>query len=137
MLPICRTACRYAMLLPFAVILLLPGCSGGRKVTDADYNKITKGMSQADVEAALGKGETITFDQAAKACDMLAGRRRIYENLTMIKWGSGPDVIVVGFSDGKARVKACTVPGEKGGQVSRTDGLGSAVITNGNVTWKD
>src|SRR5262249_25491781 len=100
--------------------------------------KITKGMSQGDVETALGKGEKVTFDQAAKACGMLADQKPMYESLTMLQWGGGSDVIIAGFSpDGKVRAKACTVQNDKGMQMSQTDGLGSLVITNGKAEWKD
>jgi len=37
--------------------LVLVGCGGGNPLTTANYEKVQTGMSQAEVEAVLGKGE--------------------------------------------------------------------------------
>src|SRR5262249_22266782 len=59
MCPIVPTASRAILFVALVGVLCQSGCSGGRKMTEADYKKITKGMSQCDVETALGKGEKV------------------------------------------------------------------------------
>jgi len=72
------------------------GCGG--KVSKDNYDKIKDGMSLADVEKLLGKGEL--QGGAAGAVANLAGSAKIY------KWTDGDKAVTVTFVNDKVTLKA-------------------------------
>ena len=58
-----KTARSLALLCSFALLLAFAGCDGnpfsGSRLTQANYDKITVGMSKAQVEHILGKPTTV------------------------------------------------------------------------------
>jgi hypothetical protein len=92
-----------AILWLVAFFVSLTGC-GGNKISKSNYDKINPGMSEADVEGVLGKGE----EQAS--LNMPAVNVPGMPNLQIQgmptsakakKWQDGNRVITVMFMDGK------------------------------------
>lgn len=81
-----------------AAVVLLAGC--GTKVTRSNYEKITTGMTLAEVEAILGPGEKEA--SAAGAIGDVAGSTAIY------KWTDGDKTITITFINDKVTNKLAT-----------------------------
>lgn len=93
---------------------IVVGCGGGaaRRVSMNNYEKIKVGMTEAEVEAILGKGE----EQASSSVDIpgqsinapggenisIAG---ISSSSKMVNWEDEFKVITIMFSDGKVMSK--------------------------------
>jgi hypothetical protein len=100
--------------LPRLVLLLLlclsiPACSGNSKVTKANYDKIKPGMTLADVEAVLGKGDSeegLDLSEGSGAAGALgitgmsAGSSR-NSSIKWMKWGDDNKFIRIGFQGDK------------------------------------
>ena len=93
-----------AVLWAVAGCLLVGGC-GGSKVNKSNFDKISMGMSEADVEGVLGKGQ----EQAGAAINMPGmGNIGIQGMPTSAKtktWTDGNRVITIVFLDGKVAGK--------------------------------
>jgi hypothetical protein len=95
-----------ALLLAF--LLLLSGC-GKNKVTKANYDKITDGMSLQDVEALVGKGTKDTGDgsnvaaQVGVAIDMAP--RAVEKDVDYYVWEKGNKSFTVTFKSNKVMHK--------------------------------
>jgi hypothetical protein len=79
-------------------LLLLIGCEG--KITKENYNKISTGMRKTDVEAILGKGQSV----GSSSVDL--GEFGGEVNAEVISWQNGKTVISVSFLNGKVQAKA-------------------------------
>jgi hypothetical protein len=89
-----------AVLFLTALTLSLSGC-GGSKITKGNYDKITKGMTEAEVEAIIGKGEvkaSASFDGPKTQSNPPPG---LPTSSKAIFWKSGGSEIVIWFQDGK------------------------------------
>jgi len=87
---------RLSVLSLLAVFLVvLAGCS---KVTMENYEKITTGMSQSEVEDILGKGTAEKSEGASVGDLSLSG--------SVFRWGSDSKHIKVTFANGKVVTKA-------------------------------
>lgn len=116
------------------------GVNGGR--IRAKYETVKKGMTRAQVEAALGKGTVITIDEADNLVTLGGIERELLKPLTFVRWGKHPDpalidTLVVGFSaDGKARCK-----GYRSRDYVSGDGafepLNQAIKLNGKIHYLD
>jgi hypothetical protein len=104
-----RRSCLVALLL--VSCLLLPACAN-KKVTKANFDQIKEGMTLADVEKILGKGEKESGDGsgvAAQAGVAVGGvesmaSRPNPDNSTYV-WESGDKKITVYFFQDKVRNK--------------------------------
>src|SRR5438105_11533200 len=85
------------------VCLLLPAC-GKSKVTKANYDKITEGMSLSDAEAILGEGTKQSDGAGIPAAHgiALAG---INTRMETYVWESGDKSITLSVLDGKVKRK--------------------------------
>ena len=81
----------------FAVTLLV-GCGGG--ISLENYDRIKNGMTKAEVEGILGKGEKQA--SAGLSIGNLTGNAEAYV------WKSGDKQITVNFVDGKVVLKTQT-----------------------------
>jgi hypothetical protein len=90
-----------------ALCLLIPACVKN-KVTKVNYEKITDGMTMAEVEKILGKGEKETdgggmaaqVGVAIPSAPASAGQR--------YKWEGGDNSITINFIDGMVKGKYAT-----------------------------
>jgi hypothetical protein len=90
-----------------AVCLLIPACKS--KVTKANFDKITNGMTLAEVEKILGKGSKEEGDGTGTAAQFgvaiptapTAGRGEFYKGES-----TTGNSITVGFRDGKVATKS-------------------------------
>jgi hypothetical protein len=86
--------------------LALPACGGNKRITKANYDRIKEGMSLADVEAILGKGDGEGGTSLAEGSSV-AGAAGIGGDLQSVarpasgtkwlKWGDDSKWIKVGF----------------------------------------
>lgn len=84
-------------LISAALVVTLAGCSAST-VTPANFAKLKPGMTQAEVEAVLGKPASAGVRPQAKDGSLQAP-------FTMVRWGDDARLITVGFDDdGKAAV---------------------------------
>jgi hypothetical protein len=116
-------------------LLLLCGCGGGITallmnmgggVSKANYDKITKDMTEADVKKLLGT-PTMTGDEAAKQIGMT-----LPKDQNILVWRSGDDFISVSIVKDKAVAKSCKI-----GPLTQTEPLlssGGAGGAGGAVT---
>ena len=99
----------HQMLAKFSVIIVLVGCAGvagcagiadyvGSTVTQANYDKIENGMTLAEVEAILGKGEE-------QASSNFGGGGISMEGKAMV-WQNRNEIISVVFLNGEVMSKA-------------------------------
>jgi hypothetical protein len=105
-----------------ALLALVAGCSGNKKLTRANYDKINAGMTLAEVEQLLGgPGEQQGGDLATAEGSRVAGAVGIGDMQSMsqprsktktYKWGSSSKWITVTFLDGK--VAPANFKGEQG-----------------------
>lgn len=73
-------------------VVMIAGC-GGSKVTKENFDKIKTGMTEAEVEAILGKATDSGGASASLPGMSVSG--------TMKVWKDGDKKIMVTFSDGK------------------------------------
>ena len=78
------------------VLITVPGC--GSKVSKANFDKITTGMTMAEVQKILGKGEAQA--SAGGAIGGMVGAGSIY------KWTDGDKSITVTFVNDKVTAMA-------------------------------
>src|SRR5262249_17806844 len=97
---------RLGWVLLLAVCLLLGGC-GNRQITKENVDKVQNGMSLADVEKLLGKGEQDSGDganiaaQAGVAIEPAGGPKNVQTYI----WETGNKKITIYFRDGKVASK--------------------------------
>jgi hypothetical protein len=82
------------------VLAMLPGC--GAKVSKSNYDKVKDGMTLAEVEKILGKGEAVA--SVSGALGDLAGSSKTY------KWVNEADgiTITITFVNDKMQLKTAT-----------------------------
>jgi hypothetical protein len=97
------------LVLLLALCSVISGCSGNNKVTKANYDKIKPGMTLADVEAVLGKGDSeegLDLSEGSGAAGALgitgmsAGSSR-KSSIQWMKWGDDNKFIRIGFQGDK------------------------------------
>ncbi len=107
------TSSRLLALILLAFCIALPACNkSGKNVTKENLDKIKAGMSVADVEAILGKGEDdpegnldISEGSSVAGAGGIGGdlntmsKRR--STTKWLRWGNDNKNIRVGFDDGK------------------------------------
>ena len=89
---------RLALILSLTCCVILSGC-GGSSVTKSNYDKITNGMTQAQVEAILGKGQEQSAAVAMPGVAMSAKQE---------VWKDGDKSIMVVFTNGKVSGKTAS-----------------------------
>jgi hypothetical protein len=100
-----RFVCLLAIL---GVSLAVLACSKGGKLTQANYQKVTTGMSQTQVEEILGPGT----EQASSGVDVppstVAGVTvpGIQTSSKVLTWQEGGKLITITFVDYKVTAKA-------------------------------
>ena len=87
----------FALIIVFCA-LFIAGCVG--KVNKENYNKISTGMTLSEVEAVLGKGQSL----GSSTVDMGDFGGKV--NSEIISWQDGKKVISVSFLNGKVQAKA-------------------------------
>ena len=94
---------RVALLL--FLCLLIPACSGNSNLTKANFARIKPGMTLAEVEAVLGKGDSeegLDLSEGSGAAGALgvtglsAGSSRS-SSVKWMKWGDDSKFIRIGF----------------------------------------
>jgi hypothetical protein len=95
----------------FVACLALAGCNRNSKLTKANFDKITTGMTVAEVEAILGPGEQDGGDLAIAEGSGVAGAVGVGGDLQSMgqprsqqktyKWGNDKRWIKVSFLQGK------------------------------------
>ncbi|MFO0810275.1 MAG: hypothetical protein U0746_16760 [Gemmataceae bacterium] len=94
--------------------LALPGCKRNVKITQANLDKITEGMSLPEVEAILGPGETDPDLNMAEGSSVagavgiggdLGSMTQGKSAIKVYKWGSETRFIRVVFLSGKVTKK--------------------------------
>jgi len=99
-------------LILLAVCLSLPGCKKTNKnLTKANLDKIKVGMTPAEVEAILGRGEDDSEGLGLSEGSSVAGAAGIGGDLSSVsrqrstikwvKWGDDKKFIRIGFDNGK------------------------------------
>jgi hypothetical protein len=109
-------------------VLAVIGCGS---VTRAKYEKISKGMTRAEVEGVLGKGKEVPAAEmdftpfmvvrlgppkpGEDPADMpsqpgLPPMKDLKEKTTWVRWGDDKKFIVVGFIDDKAVAQTARIP---------------------------
>jgi hypothetical protein len=86
--------------------VMAAGCGGSKRVTKANYDRITEGMTLADVEAILGKGDAEGGVSLAEGSSVagaggiggdLQSVQRPASGPKWLKWGDDSKWIKVGF----------------------------------------
>lgn len=97
----------------FGVLLLclaLPGCGGNKRINKANYDQIKEGMTLADVEAYLGKGDGEGGTSLAEGSSVagaagiggdLQSVSRPASGTQWVKWGDDKKWIKIGFVGGR------------------------------------
>jgi hypothetical protein len=103
--------CQYRAAVVVALLALAAGCSGNKKLTRANYDKINPGMTLAEVEKLFGgPGEESGGDLATAEASGVGGAVGIgdYQSMTQprskfktYKWGSSSKWVKVVFLDDK------------------------------------
>ena len=104
---------RFVAVLFVAVLALsLTGC-GGSKITKSNYDKINNGMTEAEVEGILGKGEekaSSGVDVPGKSVNIPGGGNvsvpGVSSSAKVKMWQDGMKMISITFSNGKVMAKA-------------------------------
>ena len=86
------------LLLSGLMLMSVTGCAS--KVTQENYDKIENGMTLAQVQAILGKGELQTGASSAIGCIFLLSRP--------VKWVDGDKTITITFVNDKVTTKVQT-----------------------------
>ena len=100
-----------AVLLVAGLILSLVGCSSGSKISKANYDKVSIGMTEAEVESILGKGEEKLSYGGGTAPGFGVNMPGIpnvgitIPNTKIKEWKEGSKSISVTFMDGKVMGK--------------------------------
>lgn len=94
------------LLVAALLCLAVAGC-GGSKVTKANFEKVNVGMTEAEVDGILGKGE----ESASVSMDMPgmppgAAVPGMTGSAKVKRWKDGSRSIVINFADGKVMMKA-------------------------------
>ena len=95
-----------AILLLAGVCLSLPGC-GESKINKANFDKVTTGMSEEEVEAILGKGDEqaeINMPNMGINAPNLGGGG-VGRGMKVKAWQEGTKSINITFKDGKVMGK--------------------------------
>jgi hypothetical protein len=87
-----------ALTLTGLVLLVLPGCGGGNKVTKGNFDKVKTGMALAEVEEILGEGTEQAGVGGAMGGLGASGK--------IVTWTEGEKTITVTFVNGKVAMKA-------------------------------
>ena len=90
-----RRAMLCGLLLSGLMVMSLAGCAS--KVTSDNYDQIKTGMTLAEVQAILGRGELQTG--ASGAIGSLGGSAKIYQ------WVDGESTITITFVNDKVKTK--------------------------------
>lgn len=86
------------------VCVTVAGCGGnGSRLTQANYDQITEGMSLGRVEVLLGKGEVM---KDAPALEGVAKVREKHKNSKTLKWEWKPKSVIIIFVDEKVVFKS-------------------------------
>jgi outer membrane protein assembly factor BamE (lipoprotein component of BamABCDE complex) len=88
---------RKLILLSLVVALAGAGIACGGKVSKSNYDKITDGMTKAEVENILGPGE--------KGTSVSVGPVDVKVDSNIYRWHDGDKEITVTFKDGKVVAK--------------------------------
>lgn len=93
-------------LLVVAMLVLLAGCGGNKRVNKANFDRIKEGMSRVDVEAILGPGDGEDGTSLAEGSSV-AGAAGVGGTLDSVarptggtkwaKWGDDKKWIKIGF----------------------------------------
>jgi hypothetical protein len=97
-----------AILFLAGIYLSLPGCAAS-KVNKANFDKVTTGMSEEEVEAILGKGEEqaeINMPNMGINAPNLGGG--VGRGMKTTTWHDGSKSIIITFKDGKVLGKIAT-----------------------------
>ena len=119
--------------------LMVAGCVGGsspipapkgRQVTQADYDRIERGMTRQQVEAVLGPAEPATADEIlgpgppGAQVPALEHRRQALAQLHLTKWGSESSWVYTGFApSGEVRMRAMRLQNGSSGPSSVRSGI--------------
>jgi hypothetical protein len=97
---------RAALLAGLAILGTLTACSQS-KLTTANYDRVTTGMSQQDVEAILGPGKEQASSSVAVPSQSVAGVTVPGANTSakVLTWQEGQKLISVTFVNGKVMSK--------------------------------
>lgn len=94
------------MPMPKAVLALFAGClltglvACDDKVSQENFDKITDGMTEGQVQGILGKGERLDVGgMSISGAGIASGAAR--NSQTTYEWKSGKTIISVTFQDGK------------------------------------
>jgi hypothetical protein len=87
-----------------ALAVALTGCGG--KVSQSNFDKVTVGMTQAEVEAILGPGTPKST--AATPGLALGGVAIASHSAKVLQWTDGSKTIVVSFVDDKVTTKTAS-----------------------------
>ena len=94
-----------------ALCLVIPAC-GNRKVTKANFDKITNGMTLQEVEGILGKGTkdeggdaSVIPAKVGVALDGIGADQRVKSRVETYVWQKGDKTIKVQVLEGKVTNK--------------------------------
>lgn len=98
-------AFRYSRFLALLIMCAaVVGCGGrGSKMTQANYDRITDGMTLTQVEEVLGKGDVL---KDAPALEGVARVREKYKDAKVLTWEWKPKSILIVFADDKVVFKS-------------------------------
>jgi hypothetical protein len=99
-----------AILFVGGVSLSLPGC-GESKINKANFDRVTNGMSEQEVEAILGKGEEqpeLNMPNMGINVPNLGGGGGVGRGLKVKTWQDGSKTINITFKDGQVLGKMAT-----------------------------
>ena len=88
------------LLVTGVLVFAVAGCGKGKDVSKEAYDKVETGMTLAEVEDILGKGE----EQVGGSTTIggLSGSAKVY------KWVDGDKKITITFANGKVKAKVPT-----------------------------
>lgn len=89
-----RTASRFMLVL--MIVLVLDGCSG-KRITKANVDQVTEGMSKKQVESILGPPTSLTTE------DFVIMKKTTYV------YRQGKDTVTIVFKDDKVQSKDSTL----------------------------
>lgn len=96
--------CCSRLLFVMAVCVTLVGCGGrGSKLTQANYDRISEGMTLQQVEEILGKGDVVS---EGPQLDGVAKIREKHKDHKAMTWEWKPKSVVIIFVDDKVVFKS-------------------------------